>query len=112
MKRIHAGLALLPGLALTAAVAAPVIDACADCHPPLALPAEHPPRAGFALADCRVCHRRDTEAGATLLRAMHRGHVASMGFDCTLCHVDAEDDLPTLRTALDRLLEEGDAHDE
>jgi hypothetical protein len=94
------------------APAAEVVDACAECHPPLAMPAAHPALEHFDLATCRNCHVPGSGAGEALLRAMHLGHVESMGFDCTLCHVDAEPDLPDLRGALDAMLDDAEGEDD
>jgi hypothetical protein len=95
---------MIAASAVSGAYALEVRDTCAHCHPPLALPEAHPPRDGHDLSDCRACHVPGTGAGETLLRAMHAGHVEDMGFDCTICHVDAEDDLPILREELRGLL--------
>ena len=114
-------------LALTTlAHAADVADTCAACHPPLAMSDDHPAVResvqesvqgaaqesvqgsvqGYGLDECRRCHEPGTQAGAALLRAMHTSHIEDMGFDCTLCHVDAEDDVPRLRVQLDSMLTE------
>ena len=106
---------MIAASAVSGAYALEVQDTCAHCHPPLALPDGHPARQGHDLADCRACHAPGTDAGEVLLRAMHTAHIEDMGFDCTLCHVDAEDDLPTLRTELRGLLhdtEGGEANHE